>query len=145
MSPVARTSTTAEDGSLVRRSLHRTCRASVNSLDPIDIQWDPTCIDSTNLDIHLLTPWYNGGNTEMTVWSSMQNSLSKNFTIEPKLWNSTASIQVQLAIVAAGQSSPSPPAPSGPRPTPPPPPPPSPPADPPRPRAPLSISLAALI
>ncbi|KAH0582208.1 hypothetical protein J132_04159 [Termitomyces sp. J132] len=77
--------------------------ATINSLQPLLIEWDTTCIDSQQLDIHLLAPSFTGENTEITVWSGVTNSDGKkSVNIEPKWWNSTSEVKVQLAIVAAG-------------------------------------------
>ncbi|KAG6902924.1 hypothetical protein C0995_009315 [Termitomyces sp. Mi166 len=77
--------------------------ATIDSLKPLLIEWDPTCIDSQKLDIHLLAPWYNGETTEITGWSGVSNSDGqKSVNVQPKWWNSTSQVTVQLAIVAAG-------------------------------------------
>ncbi|KAG6852841.1 hypothetical protein C0991_008659, partial [Blastosporella zonata] len=80
-----------------------TSSSSLDSLQPIIIQWDSSCLSSQKLDIHLLAPWYNGATTEMTVWSGVNNADGqKSVTIMPKWWNDTSEVKVQLAIVEAG-------------------------------------------
>ncbi|KAG6906500.1 hypothetical protein DXG01_013660 [Tephrocybe rancida] len=92
-----------------------TSGSSIDSLQPLTISWDPTCISSQKVDIHLLAPWYNGETTEMTQWAGINNADGqKQVNILPKWWNATSSVQVQLAIVQAGLPPPMTPLPAGP-------------------------------
>ncbi|KAF8063160.1 hypothetical protein FPV67DRAFT_1672199 [Lyophyllum atratum] len=76
--------------------------ATIDSLQPLSIEWDTTCLDTQKVDIHLLAPWFNGPNTEMTVWRNIPNANGKTtVNIMPKWWNATSSVNVQLTIVPA--------------------------------------------
>ncbi|KAF5376519.1 hypothetical protein D9615_008578 [Tricholomella constricta] len=77
--------------------------ATIDSLKPLDIEWDTTCLDTDKVDIHLLAPWFHGDNTEMTLWPNIPFAQGKHtVNIKPKWWNSTASVSLQFAIVPAG-------------------------------------------
>ncbi|KAG5634365.1 hypothetical protein H0H81_002238 [Sphagnurus paluster] len=77
--------------------------ASIDSLKPLDITWDTTCLQTDKVDIHLLAPWYKGDNTEMTLWPNVPFAAGQyTVNIKPKWWNATSSINLQLAIVPAG-------------------------------------------
>ncbi|KAG6893949.1 hypothetical protein C0992_008036, partial [Termitomyces sp. T32_za158] len=89
--------------------------ATLDSSQPLLIKWDPSCLDSQKLDIHLLAPGFNGANTEITVWPGILNAdAQKSVAIQPQWWNSTSQVQVQLVIVPAGLPSAMTPLPAGP-------------------------------
>ncbi|KAF9553430.1 hypothetical protein CPC08DRAFT_767542 [Agrocybe pediades] len=75
--------------------------ASVNSLDPLPITWDPTCIDSRELDIYLFSPGSN--NSRIHVWTNVANSRG-TYTADlmPRWWGSTAEQSLQVVILPAG-------------------------------------------
>ncbi|KAG6844580.1 hypothetical protein H0H87_005798, partial [Tephrocybe sp. NHM501043] len=87
-----------------------TASASVDSLQPLTIQWDPSCLspDTAKVDIHLIAPWYEGESTEIYSWLGIENKAGdggkaqKQVTLMPKWWNATAEVRVQLAIVETG-------------------------------------------
>jgi len=75
---------------------------SVDSLQPLSITWDPSCLPSTpELDIYLYAP--NSASPRIHVWQGV--SLSRNSytaTLFPRWWNSTSSVNLQLIIVSSG-------------------------------------------
>ncbi|GLB42567.1 hypothetical protein LshimejAT787_1200160 [Lyophyllum shimeji] len=77
--------------------------AKIDSLKPLDIEWDSTCLDTAKVDIHLLEPGFNGDTTEMAVWPNVNFADGKHsVTIKPKWWNATSSVNLELTIVPAG-------------------------------------------
>lgn len=77
--------------------------AVVNSLEPTTISWDPSCLDTDNIDIHLYAP--SQASPRIYVWENVANSLGTyNATLKPRWWNDTSTIQLQLAILASGDA-----------------------------------------
>lgn len=75
--------------------------ATVDSLQPLPISWDPTCLDAKELDIYLSAPY--AATSLIHVWQRV--ALSRNTytaALMPRWWNSTSSQQLQLIIVPAG-------------------------------------------
>ncbi|KAI9461873.1 hypothetical protein F5148DRAFT_1315822 [Russula earlei] len=65
---------------------------------PIDITWDSSCLNSTYADIYLYAPGVS--TTRIHAWHNV-DCLSGSFQtpFEPKWWNSTQSVNLQLSIV----------------------------------------------
>jgi hypothetical protein len=75
--------------------------ATVDSMQPLPIAWDPTCLATTTADIYLFSP--NSSHARIHVWQEVPfSAASYNATIMPRWWNSTSSQSLQLAIVPAG-------------------------------------------
>jgi hypothetical protein len=73
----------------------------VDSSTPLNITWDTTCLTSTAVDIYLYAP--GASETRLHVWETVNYLLgSYSTTLQPKWWNATSSVQLQLGIVAAG-------------------------------------------
>jgi hypothetical protein len=77
-----------------------TASQSFNYTTPINITWDTSCLNATNLDIYLYvvgaTP------THVHSWQSVYSSPGSYQTLlHPKWWNSTASVNLQLIIVGS--------------------------------------------
>ena len=76
--------------------------ASIDSLQPLPITWDPTCLPSAKeLDIYLYAP--SSASPRIHVWQAV--SLSRNSytaTLFPRWWNATSSVNLQLIIVPTG-------------------------------------------
>ncbi|KAF8879070.1 cytochrome P450 [Infundibulicybe gibba] len=74
---------------------------SIDSLQPLNITWDPTCLSANLADIYLYAPSLN--NSRIYVWQSVD--FTKGVyptTLMPRWWNSSASISLQFAIIDAG-------------------------------------------
>lgn len=75
---------------------------SVNSLDPLTITWNSTCLSVQAIDVYL----YAAGAAlpRIHVWEGIALSRGTyNATLMPRWWNSTASQSLQVSIVPAGQ------------------------------------------
>ncbi|EIM84710.1 uncharacterized protein STEHIDRAFT_169627 [Stereum hirsutum FP-91666 SS1] len=67
----------------------------------LNISWDTTCLDSTNVDIYLNAPA--ADTAQIYKWTDVYNSYGYYETyLEPKWWNSTSSVSLQLTIVESG-------------------------------------------
>ena len=75
--------------------------ATVDSMTPLPITWDPSCISTSSADIYLISA--TSSRARIHVWQGVPfASGSYNATLMPRWWNSTASQSLQLTIVAAG-------------------------------------------
>jgi hypothetical protein len=76
--------------------------ASIDSLQPLPITWDPSCLPSTKeVDIYLYAP--SSASPRIHVWQAV--SLTRNSyaaTLFPRWWNSTSSVSLQLIMVSTG-------------------------------------------
>ncbi|KAF8797802.1 hypothetical protein BYT27DRAFT_7265367 [Phlegmacium glaucopus] len=74
----------------------------VNSLDPLPITWNSTCLSAQSIDIYLYSP--DAELPRIHVWENVALSRGTyNATLLPRWWNSTASQSLQVSIVPAGQ------------------------------------------
>lgn len=74
---------------------------TISSSDALNITWDPTCMSTTAVDIYLLAP--SASNSRLHLWETVDFAPgSYQTTLKPKWWNSTASVNLQLAIVESG-------------------------------------------
>ena len=77
-----------------------TASQSIAYTTPVNISWDTTCLITSDVDIFLYAP-----STGMRVhaWQGVDFSTGSYQTLfEPKWWNSTASMSLQLTIVPSG-------------------------------------------
>ena len=74
----------------------------INSLDPLPITWNSTCLSVQAIDIYLYSP--NAALPRIHVWENVALSRGTyNATLLPRWWNSTATQSLQVSIVPAGQ------------------------------------------
>jgi hypothetical protein len=74
---------------------------TVNSSSPLDIAWDTTCLDANAVDIYLYSP--GASQSRLHMWQTVNYQTGfYNATIDPKWWNYTSSITLQLSIVTTG-------------------------------------------
>jgi hypothetical protein len=73
----------------------------VDSSTPLNITWDTSCLNSTAVDIYLYAP--GAPAPRLHVWETV-NYLQGTYqaALQPKWWNASSTVQLQLAIVAAG-------------------------------------------
>jgi hypothetical protein len=74
---------------------------TVDSLKPLNITWDTTCLNASAVDIYLYAPGSN--RSRIHVWQGVEfykGSYTAN--IKPRWWNSTASMMLQLTIIDSG-------------------------------------------
>jgi len=75
----------------------------VDALEPLDIQWDNSCLDTAKADIYLYAP--SASRSRLAVWENVDFTAgSVSVNLLPRWWNATASIHLQLGIVPAGQA-----------------------------------------
>lgn len=77
--------------------------ATVSSSNPLNITWNPTCVDPTNnkVDIYMYAP--SSANTRVHLWSNVPAQPATFVTeIMPKWWMATPTVALQLAVVPAG-------------------------------------------
>ncbi|KAF8151440.1 hypothetical protein B0H34DRAFT_625733, partial [Crassisporium funariophilum] len=74
---------------------------TIDSLQPLPISWDPTCLTDKEIDIYLYSP--GSDFPRIHVWESVLLSRG-TYTAElfPRWWNATASQNLQISIVPAG-------------------------------------------
>jgi len=74
--------------------------ATVDSLQPLDITWDNTCLDTANADIYVLAP---GSRTlSPHVWNDIPFAAGKyTLQLQPRWWNDSATQSLQISIVPA--------------------------------------------
>jgi len=78
-----------------------TTSQSIDYATPVNISWDTTCLNSTNVDIFLYAP--GTGSSRIHAWQSVYFPAGSYQTLfQPKWWNSTASMNLQLSIVPSG-------------------------------------------
>ena len=74
----------------------------VNSLDPLPITWNTSCLSVPAIDIYLYSP--DAALPRIHVWEGIATSRGTyNATLEPSWWNSTSSQSLQVSIVNSGQ------------------------------------------
>ncbi|KAF8235389.1 hypothetical protein L208DRAFT_1422395 [Tricholoma matsutake] len=74
--------------------------ATVDSMKPLLISWDTSCINTTLADIYLFSA--TSSLARIHVWKGVSfTSGHYNATLYPRWWNSTSSQRLQLAIVPA--------------------------------------------
>ena len=74
----------------------------VNSLDPLPVTWNSTCLSVSAIDIYLYSP--EAANPRIHVWEGVATSRGTyNATLVPSWWNSTSSQNLQVSIVNAGE------------------------------------------
>jgi hypothetical protein len=74
----------------------------VNSLDPLPITWNATCLSVPAIDIYLYSP--GAALPRIHVWEGVATSRGTyNATLMPSWWNSTSSQSLQVSIVNSGQ------------------------------------------
>ena len=74
----------------------------VNSLEPLPITWNATCLSVPAIDIYLYSP--DAALPRIHVWEGVATSRGTyNATLVPSWWNSTSSQSLQVSIVTAGQ------------------------------------------
>ncbi|RDB21605.1 hypothetical protein Hypma_011209 [Hypsizygus marmoreus] len=77
--------------------------ATIDSLVPLEVTWDTTCLDTNLIDIHLLAPGASQITTEVTIWKDVPlGDGKKTLNLKPRWWNSTSTMSLQLSIVPAG-------------------------------------------
>ncbi|KAI6014360.1 hypothetical protein EDC04DRAFT_2609009 [Pisolithus marmoratus] len=79
-----------------------TTGTTVSSSDNFNISWDTSCLPGTSaVDIYLIAPSLT--NSRIHEWQNVNFGLgSYQTTLEPKWWNDSSSIQLQLSIVTSG-------------------------------------------
>ena len=76
---------------------------TVDSLQPLEIKWDNSCLDTAKADIYLYAP--SAPRSRLAVWENVDFTTSfVSVDLMPRWWNATASIHLQLGIVPAGQA-----------------------------------------
>ncbi|KAH8801982.1 hypothetical protein DL96DRAFT_1634740 [Flagelloscypha sp. PMI_526] len=82
--------------------LSPTWGASVDALKPLEIKWEPSCINGTDkIDIYLKAPQTT---TPLLHTYSGVSASSGSYTVnlEPRWWNATANVQLQVSIFNHG-------------------------------------------
>ncbi|KAK0207513.1 hypothetical protein IW262DRAFT_1419956 [Armillaria fumosa] len=75
--------------------------AVVDSLTSTNITWDPSCLEANAVDIHLYAP--SMPSPKIYVWEQVKNADGTyEATLEPRWWNSSSTIQLQLVILPSG-------------------------------------------
>ncbi|KAK0505610.1 hypothetical protein EDD18DRAFT_340441 [Armillaria luteobubalina] len=75
--------------------------AVVDSLTSTNITWDPSYLEANAVDIHLYAP--SMSNPKIYVWEEVKNADGTyEATLEPRWWNSSSTIQLQLVILPSG-------------------------------------------
>lgn len=75
---------------------------TVSSANPLNISWDTSCLSDTSaVDIYLIAPGLT--NSRIHEWQSVNFALgSYQTTLEPRWWNDSSSVPLQLSIVTSG-------------------------------------------
>ncbi|KAH7886597.1 hypothetical protein F5I97DRAFT_1011095 [Phlebopus sp. FC_14] len=75
---------------------------TVSSSDSFNISWDTSCLpDTPAVDIYLIAPAL--ANSRIHEWQNVNFGLgSYQTTLEPKWWNDSSTVSLQLSIVASG-------------------------------------------
>jgi hypothetical protein len=77
-----------------------TASQSIAYTTPVNMTWDTTCLNATDVDIFLYAP---GIGSRIHAWQGVGFAAgSYQTTFEPKWWNATSNIGVQLMIVPSG-------------------------------------------
>jgi hypothetical protein len=86
---------------------------TINASSPLNITWDTSCLDTKTVDIYLYAP--NSAKSLVHEWENVQFTPGSYMaTLQPRWWNSTSSITLQLSIVQSGTPVFSSPMPAGP-------------------------------
>ena len=76
---------------------------TVDSLKPLPITWDPSCLNSTDIDIYLISP--GSALPRIHLWTGVALKRGTyTATLMPRWWNATSSQSLQITIVPAGQA-----------------------------------------
>lgn len=76
---------------------------SIDALQPLDIQWDPSCVSGTDkIDIYVKAPSATVPVLHRYYGVGLASG-SYTANLEPKWWNATSSVQLQLAIYKHGE------------------------------------------
>ncbi|KAF8881679.1 hypothetical protein CPB84DRAFT_1851485 [Gymnopilus junonius] len=76
--------------------------ATVDSLQPLPISWNSSCLSTQEIDIYLYSP--GSQYPRIHVWEGVALSRGTySANIMPRWWNATSSQSLQISIVAAGQ------------------------------------------
>ncbi|KAH0835454.1 hypothetical protein J3R83DRAFT_9088 [Lanmaoa asiatica] len=75
---------------------------TVSSANPVNISWDTSCLPNTSaVDIYLIAPGL--ASSRIHEWQDVNFALgSFQTTLEPRWWNDSSSMPLQLSIVASG-------------------------------------------
>ncbi|KAI0049134.1 hypothetical protein FA95DRAFT_1604665 [Auriscalpium vulgare] len=74
---------------------------SIEYTSPLNISWDTSCMTATAVDIYLMAP--SAETPRIHAWQNVYFAAGSYQTqLEPKWWNSTSSIDMQLTIVPTG-------------------------------------------
>ena len=74
----------------------------VDSLQPLPISWDPTCLSNQEIDIYLLSP--NSDYPRIHLWEGVARTRGTyDAEIMPRWWNATSTQSLQISIVPSGQ------------------------------------------
>jgi hypothetical protein len=86
---------------------------TVNASSPLNITWDTSCLNTKTVDIYLYAP--GSANSLVHEWENVQFAPGSYMaTLQPRWWNSTSSVNLQLSIVQSGTPVFSSPMPAGP-------------------------------
>jgi hypothetical protein len=78
-----------------------TASQSFEYTTPLNVTWDTTCLNATNVDIFLYAP--GTGSSRLHAWQNVYFPAGSYQTlVQPKWWNSTESMNLQLSIVPSG-------------------------------------------
>jgi hypothetical protein len=74
---------------------------SISASSPLNISWDSTCLNTQTVDIYLYAPGQ--AKSLLHEWENV-NFATGNYmaTLQPRWWNSSSSMNLQLAIVESG-------------------------------------------
>jgi hypothetical protein len=76
---------------------------TVDSLKPLPITWDSSCLNSTDIDIYLISP--SSALPRIHLWTGVALKRGTyTATLMPRWWNATSSQSLQITIVPAGQA-----------------------------------------
>lgn len=75
---------------------------TVSSANPLNITWDTSCLPNTSaVDIYLIAPGLTS--SRIHEWQNVNFALgSYQTTLEPRWWNDSSSVPLQLSIVTSG-------------------------------------------
>jgi len=75
------------------------------STSSVNVVWDTSCLNPapSQVDIYLVSPEIEANLGRITVWGNVPYSLGQfDVQLDSTLWNSTASIDMQVQIIQAG-------------------------------------------
>jgi hypothetical protein len=80
-----------------------TAGQTFDSSNQLNMTWDPTCMQSSAVDIYLYEP--GAKNPRIHLWETVANNPgSYEAALKPKWWNSTATVSLQLLIIESGMA-----------------------------------------